>query len=85
MALSSLEQAPPIDLINGAYCIGYLNGFTAGLPVVPVSICTHDQDMGAIVRAYVSFMERNPPLLEEDKRVGLRLALEDAYPCPASH
>ena len=84
MGLGSLEDAPPIDLINGAYCVGYLNGFTAGLPVNPVSICTHERDLGTMIRSYVSYMERNTPLLDEDKRVGLRLALEEAYPCHAS-
>ena len=84
MALNSLDDAPQIDLINGAYCIGYLNGFTASLPSTPPSICTHDESMGAMVRVYVSYMERNPALLEEDKRFGLRMALEDAYPCSAA-
>ena len=84
MALNSLEDAPQIDLINGAYCLGYLNGFIASLPSTPSSICTHEESIAAMVRAYVTYMERNPPLLEEDKRVGLRIALEVAYPCPAS-
>ena len=84
MALGALEEAPPIDLINGAYCIGYLNGFTAGLPPESLSVCTRADSMGGMVRAYVSYMERNPALLEEDKRVGLRRALEAAYPCPAA-
>lgn len=83
MALNSLENAAQIDLINGAYCLGYLNGFIANLPSTPASICTHADTVGALVRTYVDYMERNPPLLEADKRVGLRMALEDAYPCPA--
>ncbi len=85
MALSTLEEAPPLDLINGAYCIGYLNGFTAGLPPQPEAICTRDESMSNMIRAYVSYMEGNPALLQEDKRVGLRMALQAAYPCPASH
>ena len=83
MQFTSLEDAPQLDLINGAYCIGYLNGFLAGLPTTPGSICTHGDSMGAMTRAYVSYMEHNPQLLDQDKRVGLRLALEQAYPCPA--
>jgi hypothetical protein len=83
MQLASLEEAPQLDLINGAYCIGYLNGFLAALPIDGNSICTHNDSMGAMTRAYVAYMDRNPRLLEEDKRVGLRLALESAYPCPS--
>ena len=83
MALGALEEAPALDLINGAYCIGYLNGFTAGLPSASSPICTQADSMGNLVRAYVRYMDRNAQLLEEDKRVGLRLALEDAYPCSA--
>ncbi|HLI78130.1 MAG TPA: Rap1a/Tai family immunity protein [Acidobacteriaceae bacterium] len=83
MELPSLSSAEPIDLINGAYCVGYLNGFTAGLTPATAAICTGEDSMAALVRAYVRFMERNPKLLDEDKRVGLRLALQEAYPCPA--
>ncbi len=84
MGVSSLEEAPQIDLINGAYCIGYLNGFTAALAPDATPICTHQESMAAMVRAYVTYMDQNPTLLDEDKRVGLRLALQSAFPCSAS-
>ncbi len=84
MGVNSLEHAAPIDLINGAYCIGYLNGFTAALPSASTLICTRQESMAAMVRAYVTYMEQNPALLDEDKRVGLRLALQIAFPCGAS-
>ena len=80
--LPSLDQAPPIDLIDGAYCIGYLNGFLAGLS--PASVCTRQQTMAALVTAYVHYMETHPELEDQDKRTGLRLALQNAYPCPAT-
>ena len=83
MALPSLDDALPLDLINGAYCIGYLNGYLAAMPPRSASICTNQDSMGALVQAYVSFMERNPGLQDEDKRVGLRLALQQTYPCSA--
>lgn len=81
MALDSLTEASQSDLINGAYCVGYLNGFTASLPPAPASVCPHDDSMGQMVHVYVSYMERNPRMLDEDKRVGLRRALEEAFPC----
>jgi hypothetical protein len=81
MALPTLEDAPPLDLINGAYCIGYLNGFVAALPSANASICTKGASMGELVRSYVEYMQRNALMQDEDKRLGLRLALEAAYPC----
>lgn len=82
MNLPSLDEAPAMDLIDGAYCIGYLNGFLAGLS--PASICTGQESMGALVNAYVDYMETHPELQDQDKRTGLRLALQNAYPCPAT-
>ncbi len=80
--LPALDQAPSMDLIDGAYCIGYLNGFLAGFS--PTSICTRQESMGTLVTAYVHYMESHPELGEQDKRTGLRLALQSAYPCPAT-
>jgi hypothetical protein len=84
MALPSFEGVTQGDLIQGAYCVGYLNGFTGGLDPAKAAICTHHDSMGSLVRAYVAYMEQNPHLLEEDKRVGLFLALQNAYPCPGT-
>lgn len=78
----ALDKTSPADLINGAYCIGYLNGFLTGIKPGPNSICVREDNMGDLVRAYVHYMSRNPQLEEEDKRVGLRLALQDTFPCP---
>lgn len=83
MQLDELKQASSPDLVNGSYCVGYLNGFLAGLAPAS-SVCTHEQPMAAVVQAYVDYMERNPQLLDEDKRVGLRLALQSAFPCMTS-
>lgn len=83
MQLDAIRQANSPDLVNGSYCIGYLNGFLAGLAPAS-SICTHEQPMAAVVHAYVDYMEHNPQLLDEDKRVGLRLALQSAFPCATS-
>ena len=83
MNLRSLTDAPALDFINGAYCIGYLNGFAAGISPSTRNVCINGDTIGNVVRAYVGFMERHPPLLDEEKRLGLKLALEDAFPCPA--
>lgn len=82
MQPDGLRTAEQADLVNGAYCVGYVNGFISNLAPGPASICIENRPLADLVTAYVSFMDRNPKWLEEDKRVGLRLALEGAFPCP---
>ena len=81
MDLPSLTTATQSDLLNGSYCVGYLNGYVANLQPVK-AVCPGGAATGALVRNYVNFMEKNPDLLEQDRRLGLSLALRDAYPCP---
>ena len=82
MKLPGLKKARESDLLNGAFCIGYLNGFTADLNRTN-TICANHVAMGWLVVAYVAYMKKNPNLLVEDRAVGLDLALQDAYPCAA--
>ena len=81
MDLPSVTEASQSDLLNGSYCVGYLNGFVANL-TTRTRICTNGAPMGTLVRAYVGFLESNPSLLGEDRRLGLSIALYDAFPCP---
>ncbi len=82
MDLPSLVSADSSDLLNGSYCVGYLNGFVANLDR-SAAICPQEAPIGALIRTYVGFMDKNPNMLEKDKRLGLNLALRGAYPCPA--
>ncbi len=79
MDLPSLAVATERDLIDGSYCVGYLNGFTGTLNV---PVCTQNAPMGTVVRAYVAYMDRYPQLLDRDRRLGVQRALQDTYPCP---
>ena len=81
MELPSLTKATQSDLLNGSYCVGYVNGFVANL-VPTAGVCTNAAPIGEVVRTYVSFMEKNPELLGKDRRIGISLALREAYPCP---
>lgn len=81
---AAVADAVPRDLIGASYCIGYVNGFVGNVPEHQVSICTREQPMIDLVRVYVDFMQRNPRYLELDKRLGLRSALEEAFPCVAA-
>ncbi len=84
MDLPSLSTATQPELIDGSYCVGFLNGFTGNLSAGKNGICPKGANMGAVVRAYVAYMEKNARLMDQDRRVGLKLALQEAYPCPAS-
>ncbi len=79
----ALQTAGQPDLIDGTYCVGYVTGFVANLAQRGPTVCAENLPMVQLVRAYVAYMERNPRLLDDDKRVGLRLALESSFPCPA--
>ena len=81
MDLPSINQASQSDLLNGSYCVGYLNGFVANL-TTQTDICTNSAPLSALVRAYVGFLDKNPDFLGEDRRLGLGMALRDAFPCP---
>lgn len=84
MEAKDLSQATQPDLIDGSFCVGFVNGFTGNLSGAKVGVCTDGSSMGAVVKAYVAYMEKNPRLMNEDRRIGLGLALRGAYPCPAS-
>ena len=88
MDLPSLTAGKEPDLIDGAFCAGFINGFTGmeaeSKTVSTIAICTHGASTGTVVRTYVHYMENHLQLMEQDRRLGLRLALEEAYPCPAA-
>ena len=84
MELPDISQATQPDLINGSFCVGFVNGFTGNLSGAKIGVCTNGSSMGAVVKAYIAFMDKNPRLMNEDRRVGLGMALQNAYPCPAS-
>ncbi len=81
MDLPSVNEASQSDLLDGSYCIGYLNGFTANLEQ-QTTICTQSAPMSSLIRAYVDFLKKHPDFLAKDRRLGLGLALEKSFPCP---
>ena len=76
----SLAQATTSEFLNGSYCVGYLNGYLSNLHPSD-AICTHGEPVGILVRIYVAYMDANPGLLTEDRVLGLRMALREAFPC----
>ena len=80
MDLPDLSKATQSDLLNGAYCVGYVNGFLSNLHPA-AAVCTGGVTAGTLVRAYVEFMERNPAMMDQDRKTGLEMALTDTYHC----
>ena len=81
MNLPSLTEATQSDLLNGSYCVGYLNGYIANPRPAPAA-CIGGVATGTLIQVYVSFMDKNPDLLDQDRNLGLNRALHEAYPCP---
>ncbi len=84
MELPSLHAASQTDLVDGSFCVGFVHGYMGSLVSGNSGICTNGTPMGELVRGYVAFMEKNPKLLEEDRRVGLQMSLQAAFPCPVT-
>lgn len=69
------------DLQNAEFCEGYFNAFGDINELIPSSICIDDATLGTVIRVYVTYMEKNPKLMDDLMIVGVMRALKDAYPC----
>lgn len=76
------SHQPRTELPSSTYCFGYLAGYIDGLNVLTEKACIHGAAVSTVPRVYVSFMQRNPKLMDEAKHLGVVMALKDAYPCP---
>ena len=83
MHLPSLAQAAESDLLNGTYCIGYVNGFVSQLRRDD-AVCPAGVPTGSLVEGYVSYMDSHPELLSQDRGIGLSMALRSGFSCSAS-
>ena len=84
MELPSIAQASQPDLVDGTFCVGFVNGYTGNLGGSSAPICTKGANMGEVVRAYVAYMGKHPDLLDKDRGSGFREALQAMYPCPTT-
>lgn len=62
-------------------CVDYVSGFVDAAKM-SANFCFGNATVGTVTRVYVSFMQQNPPLLDEERGMGLYGALIIAYPCP---
>ena len=86
-AAISIMDGPQQDATNYTpvfQCVDYIDGFVDGYTSRSGSnICMNQVSQGAIARIYVAYMEKHPNLLDQEKLIGMRESLADAYPCPA--
>jgi hypothetical protein len=68
---------------EAAICMFYIQGFMDGEDAAGKGACWMNASYENVVKAYVAYMEKHPKMMEMDKRVGLVLALGNAFPCPA--
>jgi hypothetical protein len=73
------------DVEIAPYCLGYSQGYFAGVSAFSGEhpICAAGSNFGTMARVYAAYMDRHPRLFDEREEVGFRLAMLDAYPCPA--
>ena len=76
------SQQAKTEMPSSTYCFGYLAGYIDGLNVLTEKACIHGVSVSTVARVYVSYMQRNPALMDEAKHLGVVLALKGAYPCP---
>jgi len=70
------------DVRLSATCTDWLLGF-AEAGALAKFFCPGTVAPATLARVYVSYMEKNPTLLDAPRGSAALLALVDAYPCPA--
>ncbi|MDR5729717.1 MAG: Rap1a/Tai family immunity protein [Terriglobia bacterium] len=71
------------DLEDSSFCQGYFSAYTEMNFVLHSSICLGDASLGTEIRVYITYVGKNPRLMDEFPIVGVMRALKDAYPCHA--
>lgn len=71
------------DLAESTFCVAYIAGFVDGTGTTKRGAClTPILSVEKVVRPYVAYMLQHPEAMHVDRRIGLVLALADAFPCP---
>jgi hypothetical protein len=63
---------------KGALCMSYVEGFADD---AKSDVCLPPQPVMPVIHSYLQFMKDNPKYYEMPKAVGLRAAIDAAYPC----
>ena len=66
------------DLQSATECTAYIDGFTDSGSAL---FCMDSSSVATLTRIYVTYMQKNPKLLDQPKSLGLLEAMVDAYPC----
>jgi Rap1a immunity proteins len=71
-------------MLDAGTCLGYISGFTDVVATGSSTVCLKPVTTATLVRVYIAYMDKNPKLFDESRKVTLALALTDAYPCPVT-
>jgi hypothetical protein len=83
--ISLIDKSRDIDtggMLDAGICLGYISG-VAEARMAAKNLCATSATTATMVRVYVAYMDKYPKLLDGPRWVGVGLALEDAYACPA--
>jgi hypothetical protein len=72
------------DLADETFCVAYIAGYIDGTGTTKRGACLGFKvSVEQVVRPYVAYMLKHPEAMHSDRRIGLVLALADAFPCPS--
>lgn len=77
------SQQARTEMPSSTYCFGYLAGYVDGLNVLMEKACVLGAFVSTVARVYISFMQRNPKLMDEAKHLGVGMALRRPIPAPS--
>jgi Rap1a immunity proteins len=75
------EHVTDSEIDNALICSSYIRGFIDGFGSASSALCLVGATSGTMSRVYVSYMQKNPKLMDSQARIGVLAALKDAYNC----
>jgi hypothetical protein len=78
--LNSQEEKGDMEMAG--YCAGYEHGILTLTGTSPNLFCASHASMGVITRVYISYMDKNPKLIDDSESRGFLMAMKENYPCP---
>lgn len=90
VTIEDSKAKPTLSAVqDAAACTSYITGYNDGIWETDATAsrrryCLNQAPTRELVHVYIAFMQQNPRWLDYHKSVGLNLALQNAYPCPAA-
>ena len=72
------EEAMRFDIA----CVSYIQGF-ADAAALTQTLCVKNVRTGTLAKEYLTYMERHPELLNQDRAFSLAASIKENHPCTA--